>query len=313
VVSIQRFQSFSYVSRRTYFNSRYSSSLTALSQWCSGDYDTCATTSDAFSKAPHNLPSTESKKPFYGHPLHGAFALDEKEEGPFTSNIIPKSKLASGSRVDAVIADVPAPEVVEAPVAKKRVSAKSKKAAATEATLLAAPEPMLPKKIPLKIGRMNLREELKGWRARYGEEYQLRPHVVFPNRVLDSIVDTLPETEEDLRGIKGCGDKTMNKISAKVLSLVRYVVDGVAFPSSDPALTDSVAENILQCAVQDVATYVTGSTTDHKAIIKERRDASKVKIFANMETHVVLSQLNREQRKAATQVIEEIHRSGTQR
>jgi len=297
VVSIQRFQSFSYVSRRAYFNSRYSSSLTALSQWCNGDYDTSVATSNAFSEGPHNLPSTESTKPFYGHPLHGAFALDEKEEEQLTRNLMSKSKLVSRPRVGAVIAGVPDPVVVEGPAVRKRISAKAKKAAAAEAALFAAPEPVLPKKIPLEIGRMNLYEELKQWRARYGEEYQLRPHVVFPNKVLDSIVAALPETEDDLRGIKGCGDKTMNKISAKVLSLTRCVVDGVAFPSSDTAVG-------MQSDVQDVATYATGSTHDPKEIVKERRNASKVKIFANMESHVVLSQLNREQKKAATQVIE---------
>jgi len=263
--------------------------------------------SSAFSNTQRNLPSKESTKPFYGHPLRGAFSLDEEEGSGIAGNLMQKSKLGSRPRTEEVFVDVPA-LVVEAPApAIKKRAIKAKKAAATEALrTLAAAELDVPKKIPVEIGRMKLFQELRAWRARYGEEYQLRAHVVFPNKVLDSIVANLPETEKELRSIKGCGDKTMSKISAKVLMLVRCVVDGVCFPSSDndaTACTSSI-EGGAQAIVQDAATYAATSTPSPKIIIKERRNASKVKIFANMETHVASSQLNREQKKAASQVID---------
>ncbi len=288
--------SFSYVSKRTYFNPRYLSSLSALSAWCRGDYDHYMAEDHSFNGFSNSQNITLSQKalnPVLHKPIV-AEDLYQRHQNNAGEVAFKTAGAQIQERVDESMSSVNVVSAV-ATVPKKRITSRPKitnevgKGADTI------------KKISLELGRLNLHKELKEWRARYGEEFQVKPHFVFPNKVLDGIVSTLPESEHALRLIKGCGDKTVSKISAKVLPLVRCVLDGTVFPTSDVAMSSqtlTVDINMKPSKVIDAALQPV------KSVASRKREAGKAKIFANMEAHVRATDLNKEQRKAAQQVIE---------
>ncbi len=190
---------------------------------------------------------------------------------------------------------------------------------------VSAHNPSLPaaaSKISVDRGRSMLYSELKEWRRRYGEENQVAPYRLFSNKVLDSIVAELPQTEYALRLLNGVGDKTVAKISSKVLPLVRCVLDGVPFPTSETTAGLRLNAAGAAAAAANVGAGTVGSERANEnaearaelhapaiAIAKARRNASVARILESMEgPQVILKKhLNVEQRRAAKRAIDQNH------
>ena len=147
-------------------------------------------------------------------------------------------------------------------------------------------------KIDLDRGRDILYAELREWRRLYGEENQVAPYRLFSNKVLDSIVDVLPESEAQLRGIKGVGDKTVDKIKSKVLPLVRHVLDGTPFPED---------KSVLKGGSIDTS----DSTGAVKAARKNSHSARTAAILSSLEqtSLIRVEDLNEEQLQASQRVL----------
>ncbi len=70
-------------------------------------------------------------------------------------------------------------------------------------------------------GSSPLRERIKAWRADEAKKKSVPAFRIFPDRVLDSIVENAPSSEAELLAISGIGPKLVEKYGAQLLRLLR--------------------------------------------------------------------------------------------
>lgn len=163
-------------------------------------------------------------------------------------------------------------------------------------------------KISVAQGKYALYDEMKAWRLRYAEENGVEPFRVFSNKVLDAIMEDLPETEYALSQIKGVGNKTVNKISAKLLPLVKCVVAGKPFPEGmtmNMISTTASSYAVLDADKAVVAAAASKTKVAMNKVQKSARSAQLAEILARIENQHIIQEeeLNVEQNAAAKQVL----------
>eukprot|EP00605_Chrysophyceae_sp_TOSAG23-4_P000051 GSChrysophyteH1.ASY1.ANO1.53.1 assembled CDS len=238
-------------SKSTYFKPRYLSSMSMLVDWCDGKYelDSCST-----SESLGTVQGIEYQNISSSHSAAKSNKLANVQFEPvnrlsrsnFPRGLIRSTKQFVDSDYWATIQtgsntsrNVVTPEDTHSGVEDALES--------SEISLKEAPAQQphrAPDKISITAGKHALYMEMKEWRLRYSEENQVPPYRVFSNKVLDTILNELPETEYALSQIKGVGNKTVDKISPKLLPLVKCVVNGEPFPKEHSLVIEN--QHIIQ-------------------------------------------------------------------
>lgn len=295
--------------RREYHQPRYLSSATLLAEWCYGSYDdlglpeeggglarlTPSGNGGALDSSVSSDDSRTHSKRMIVSPLQMS-SISNPNVDSFANDDGGANLGFTPEEMEMVMRAQASPEAkkdgdVDRPVVENNTGNELKVERSDVGTITS-----MDGQISIDIGKADLREEMRGWRKLYSEEYQVPVYTVFSNKVLDGILEHMPVTEEELRALPGVGEKTLQKIKGKVLPLVKQVLDGKPV-TDDFQFSDNTNAN---------ASMATSALASSRTTRKARHTARMAAILANLESQQTINSedLNDEQVDASEIILE---------